>query len=530
MAIGLNRTKNLSEQNLNLKDSLQKLYAPGIEDDIELFSLSSSVESAVISGPEEDSLTVKTQIFALSSEKLQLADGSIINRTRFKTKFFTFTTDNEVYFANFALTPGSSVNVTPIKFSSEGSVPKTKNIYGGSGFYFLNEDGSVFDAGNSITINDVTLIGEDSKSDSIRAQVVFEKEPDETGNTNYLTNYTPESIKRYAITSIIITTPGSGYILPEKLLPAIDNAVKNNADDTNLILKKQDGNEFAFTNPVILSDLRYYRVINASDDSFFLYDDELNKYVFLDINTSSLQIKDIDLRRYDGIKIDNFIPFRFAQSTIYIESYSTPNRIDGSISGTINSIASSVSFLNQRKEKAVQNTKRPTPTTSQENVLGYTYNSFEGDDVVIWQRMIVRDQDFVLDPSDSEITGLALKNTVDNFRLTKSDKSEIPVPGLFIKVGEDYFRAFSTTDKPFLQSAPNNNPTSPEGVLSAEGYISNTWYAYDTTIAKLAQRIDPSGTNGAFYFHRSSAPQINSVEVAGVTSGVVYSTPLFRVV
>jgi hypothetical protein len=527
MAIGLNRTKNLSEKNLNLKESLQKLYAPGIEDDIELFSLSSSIESVVISGPEEDSATVKTQIYAIASEKLKQADESVINRTKFLTKFYTYTNDNLVYFDNLNITLGSSTDITPIKYSDGGSVPTTKIIYGGEGFYFLNTDGSVYDAGNSITVKGVTLVGTESSSNSIRADVTLEKTPDAAGNTDYLTNFTPGSIKRYAISSIDITTEGSGYIVPERLSISVDEEVEESGGGTTIVLKKQDGDEFAFTNPIILSDLYYYRVLNAKDDSFFLFDDNLGKYVFLDVNSSSLEIKDIDLRRYDGIKIDNFIPFKFAQSIIYLESYRASNSIGSSISGAINSVASRVSFLNTRKEKAVQNTRRPTPVTSEENILGYSYNSFEGDDVVIWQRVVVRDKDFVLDPSDSEITGSALKNSVDNFRLTKADSSEIPIPGLFIKVGEDYFRAFSTTDKPFLFP---NNPNA-NGVLSAEGYLSNAWYAHDTTIAQLAQRIDPAGTNGAFYFHRQTAPEIKSVIVKkGGANATVYSTPLFRLV
>lgn len=528
MAIGLNRTKNLSEKNLNLKESLQKLYAPGIEDDIELFSLSSSIESVVISGPEEDSATVKTQIYAIASEKLKQADESVIDRTKFLTKFYTYTNDNLVYFDNLNITLGSSTDVTPIKYSDGGSVPTTKIIYGGEGFYFLNTDGTVYDAGNSITVKGVTLVGTESSSNSIRADVTLEKTPDATGNTDYLTNFTPGSIKRYAISSIDITTEGSGYIVPERLSISVDEEVEEEGSGTAIVLKKQDGDEFAFTNPIILSDLYYYRVINAKDDSFFLFDDNLGKYVFLDVNSSSLEIKDIDLRRYDGIKIDNFTPFKFAQSLIYLRAYlADVYSIGDSISGAINSVASNVSFLNARKEKAVQNTRRPTPVTSEENILGYSYNSFEGDDVVIWQRVVIRDKDFVLDPSDPEITGSALKNSVDNFRLTKADNSEIPIPGLFIKVGEDYFRAFSTTDKPFLfQNNPNAN-----GVLSAEGYLSNAWYAHDTTIAQLAQRIDPAGTNGAFYFHRQTAPEIKSITVKkGGANATVYSTPLFRLV
>lgn len=526
MAIGLNRTKNLSEQNLNLKEALQKLYAPGIEDDLGLFSLSSTLESVVISGPEESSATIESQIYAIASEKLRLADESVVNRTKFLTKFYTYTDDNLIYFSNLNISIGPNPNATAIKYSNGGSVPTTKITYGGQGFYFLNTDGTVYDAGDSITVKGVTLVGTESGANSIRADITLQKTPDATGNTDYITNFTPGSIKRYAISSINITTEGNGYIVPERLSVSIDEEVQEDSNETTIVLKKQNGNEFAFTDPIILSDLYYYRVINAKDDSFFLFDDILNKYVFLDANISSLDIKDIDLRRYDGIKVDNFTPFKFAQSTVYLRSYlSNIFSLGDSISGAINSAADDVSFLNQRKEKAVLNTRRPTPTTSEENNLGYTYNSFEGDDVVIWQRVVIRDQDFILDSSDPEITGNALKDSVDNFRLTKADNSEIPIPGLFIKVGRNYFRAFSTTDKPFLFP---NNPNA-DGELSAEGYLSNTWYAHDTIIAQLAQRIDPAGTNGAFYFHRSTAPEVRSVAVKkGETNATVYATPLFR--
>jgi len=72
MAIGLTRAKNLSERNLNLKTALQKLYAPGIENDIALFSLSSSVESVVVSGLlDSDS----DQITGIRNESLSAISG-----------------------------------------------------------------------------------------------------------------------------------------------------------------------------------------------------------------------------------------------------------------------------------------------------------------------------------------------------------------------------------------------------------------------------------------------------------------------
>jgi hypothetical protein len=128
---------------------------------------------------------------------------------------------------------------------------------------------------------------------------------------------------------------------------------------------------------------------------------------------------------------------------------------------------------------------------------------------------------------------------------------QLRVPGLFIKVGNDYRRAFSTTDKPFFQQITDSaglsafaNPTisgsgasftgQSLGALSAEGSLTETnpaitnWYSYNTTISELAQRIHPTGTNGAFYFHRQTAPAVASIPVLknGVSANI-YAVPLF---
>ena len=78
---GLSRKLNLSERDINLKEALQKLDAPGIENDIELFSLSSQVNSLVNSGTESQS-NPSAQLIALSSQTFKTK----INTTYFGTQ------------------------------------------------------------------------------------------------------------------------------------------------------------------------------------------------------------------------------------------------------------------------------------------------------------------------------------------------------------------------------------------------------------------------------------------------------------
>lgn len=795
MAIGLSRLKNLSESNLNLKTALQKLYAPGIENDLELFSLSSSVESICFSGLES---SPETQVFRLTSERLKTITGGVIQRTKFNTKYFTFTDGNEVYFSEYGAGVGNSEEAALPHYSQSGSVPAVEVVGGGGGFYFLNSDNSVsalenftgtwsasssatitvtlanhgfiegqglglrfnnsgggvnatfgeyviltvptpssFTVSNSagsisgsgdvgitssdIKLSNVGLKGKVSGGSLLKADVVFTKIPfdyfiegrsakytntsfglelESTASTTItlvghgfnagdsvyieatsgslksgfvgavravvsggvsnpntftvllpvssantdascvvysadeLTRFTPSRGSRYGVKSVKITDAGRNYVIPESL-EIVEGVVNETNTGAVVKINKQQGIFFNGMPEIIKTKIFTYTVKNATNEGFFLYDEEAQKYLFLDKDTPAtglLPTQKITLRRFDGVFINNILQFKFAQSPIYLQSY-TGNvfSISESISGAVNSLSISTSELKLRSRLAIQNTKRPTPSTSSENILGYTYNSFAGQDVVIWQRVVLRDQDYVLNPADStlganSITGDRLKTSVDGFVMgpivswsstatglvtmvlsghsvktgdpirvnnisvsTGSGFSDgnytatyinpssfsistglttvstgflnliipdpnfqIKVPGLFIKVGADYRRAFSTTDKPFFQQITDGsgssafaNPTITGGVgasftgqalgaLSAEGASVTTnpsitnWYSYNTTISELAQRIHPGGTNGAFYFHRPTAPIITTIPVVknGAASSI-YAIPLF---
>jgi hypothetical protein len=558
MAIGLTRSKNLSERNLNLKTALQKLYAPGIENDIALFSLSSSIESVVVSGllnaPE-------SQIVGTQSEFLSLITGEVQPRTKFLTKFFTFTDLNEVAFSKFTLpTPGGVNSVLP-KTSQNGELYALDTISGGRGFYFELASGTVLENVNTtLEVENVSIRGTLSGRETARAKIVFIKHSTDNLDEEELTKFTPNSLDRYSIFSIEITSPGSGYIFPEPL-ELVEGNIRLSSDDSVLVLKKQKGKYFSGQPELLRSKIYNYQVRGADGSGFFLYDTQLNKYVFLSKNTgesgfTEQEKNSIELRRFDGINISNFLQFKFAQSRIWLDGNSGANsgfRIQGgSISGEINRVASVTNNLQLRTQAAIQNTRRPTPSTSSENILGYRYNSFNGEDVVIWQRVVLRDPDFVLNPDNPDfasgsITGSRLRSFVDNFELQAlNSPQKIRVPGLFIKVGTQYFRAFSTTDKPFSAETSSGeilNPKLSSGesqyALSAESLVSGSnsaLYSYNTIISQLAQRISPTGVNGAFYYHRATAPLRRTIQTSRVNEDGqiedidIYAVPLFSLV
>lgn len=638
---GLSRSKNLAEKGLNLKSALQKLYAPGIEKDLELFSLSSKITSTIISGPKiPQAGEPSSQVYGLESQKIKVKLGTnftVFDRTKFLTNFYTFTEGNIVYFTKFSVLDLSAQS-NPPRFSDQGSIADARVTYGGRGYYLVNSNGTPYlpDAGpEQFTLRNVVLLGKDSLAETARATVTFTKELAPAIDLVPLYHkFTPNSTDRYVVTKLIITTNGKNY-LPGELLRLKEDilyAIGNNSSPT-VILKKQSASPFVFTDPIIKNSKYYYRVVNADSSGFFLYDEKQSKYVFLDKNTTSLSVQDFEIRRDDRITVENLLQFKFAGSPIYLSSYGAKYQLDGSIAAAIGFLGDRVDRLYASALTTVQNTKIPTPADSDSNELGYSYNSFVGKDVDIWQRVVMRDQDYLLDPgapgSRTELTGDKLRSDVDNFKLSltpvvvsvtnfignnsttveatvedtepyqegdiisiadatgtqqvklngswkilsilSSTKFEflcsqsiaegtyttglgtttitptLRTPGIFIKVGQEYFRAFSTTDKPFLEqtdavvSNPNlsiSRDKTDVGALSAENQIDNAWYSYNTQIAQFAQRISYDSVepddklkskNGAFCIYRNIPPRVLRLTVKRGTNqaGSIYSVPLF---
>jgi len=580
---GLTRFKNLSETDLNLKTALQKLYAPGIENDIEIFSLSSAILSTVISGPKEPDpdaeFPVNTQIYGLKSEKITARKGAEdvqYDRTRFLTKTFTFTNSNRIYFKNFSVTASSTKDsfYSPI-YSNNGSIPDIELVYGGRGFYFQKKVSSLFTildddndfedtTDNVVVLKDVVLEGMISGRTSARATLTFKEETftDKTHATGE--NYKDSNTRRFILIDVVITNPGTGYGIFEKLKIRETTSTypvdKNNSTLTNtstasiseVRIQRQGGTAFIFQTPIIRTREYYYDVVSADSDGFFLFDRKNDKYIFLDKDTETLEVQDIDIRREDFIRVDNFNQFKFASSRVYLEGYGEVSFFaSGSISSNITSLGNAVARNLESIRTTIQNTKKPQLVDDETNKLGYAYNGFEGKDVAIWQRVVIRDQDGLLAKIAQE--GLSGDQVRDNSLIpefvVQSGTKKLTVPGLYIKVGDVYKRAYSTKDKPFYSavssklqnptvngSASSNRNSLPLGTLSAEAYDSSSqsWYAYDTTIAEYAQRISvpdsplPAGENGAFYFHKNSALTITEMPNS-VDGKRVYSVPLFQV-
>ncbi len=643
MAIGLSRSLNLSETNLNLKEAVQKLYAPGIQDDIELFSLSSQITSNIISGPSTDRIC---QITALRSESLKSPSGDVDRRTKFITKDNTFSVNDLVWFDRFELTPSNDTEAVNPIFSKSGSIAATKITSGGKGFYFKEASATnvtipkIF-TDDTLVIEDVTLIGDISGSSSAKAEVTFIVESDtifttskveswaepsasnspvlagDTSNVSgtsntlvvsdlgqwtytassalalstdliinvkyangqtkqftlvprlatienqtgtitlapeadpediyYLTKWTGFYTRRYMVGSIKITTPGAGYLMGERLEFKLETAVNEKTNSESCIITRQVGEEYFSREPKIFNDRYYYSVRDATRNGFYLYDTIADKYVYLsqekkDGDFNTIGAREIRLFRSDAIFINNILQLRFAQSRVYIKGYGDSFGIIGTISGEIKSLTTRSNNLRDNTFLSIQNTKNPEEVNSVENTLGFRYNRVLGYNTNIWQRLIMRDQDYVL--GTTGVDGIKLKNNVQMTQF-KLENPDIRVPGLFIKVGNEYKRAYSTTDKPYLQNNDSGTGVVNPAVLGSTTYgkyslfaanrYEGTWFGYNTELSRFAQRISipnmdgtGAGTNGALYYHKDSATAgmpVSSREREGGT--FYYEVPLF---
>ena len=716
MAIGLSRKANLSEKNLNLSEAIQKLYAPGVQDDLGLFSLSSQIKSFINSGPESDP---SSQIIGIRSEKFLSFTGEPVDRTKFLTKDVTYSTGDKVYFDTFTLPIVSSERAYNPKYSINGSIPEARIITQGEGYYFekVGVTPQVQEFLTNKVIDNVVLRGRISQSDSAKARVTFSIDSttqfdlsdveewafsdnetttyaadgtpipvfgttntlainsngtwqylspdtqtltrdvsikiffvngqtstivpvivassglDQTGQItlppidapSYLTDFTGFYTFRFIVSNIEITDGGSDYVIGEEL-ELVEGVVTDQETGAPFILKRQKGERYFTKEATIVSEFYFYDVLGASNSGYYLFDSKFDKYLFLDNNKgpeelSSEDPREIRVIRSDAISIDNILQLKYLQSPIAIRSYNT-FRLEGSIVGSISNLSRLVNRLRDDSYLLIQNTKKPTSITSEENNLGFEYNKITGKNLTFYQRLVIRDQDYVLGAND--ITGLRLKNNVDNFTLIgqseytiqsytinadtnvfsagdtvnsvlgnaaktlivnstgtwtyeSTDSStilggvvitmtfeggfeykiqlltpaetannasgtiplpKVRIPGIFLKVGDSYRRAYSTTDKAYSQKTedgtgylnPNIDGTSPDLSLSAASIVpgQSDFYTYNTIISKFAQRVNVNGVDGAFYFQKAAPPVVSPVtDIKGIT---YYSIPLFKFV
>lgn len=558
---GLYSKKNLGEVQLNLKDALQKLYAPGIQEDIRLFAFSNSLYSEIRSGIIKtdvgtgDEIDVPNEIFGLINEPFTDDNGNVINRTKFITTKLTFSSNNRVFFeniSNVAFTFDRRTSFTegaPIIVSRNGSIVNVEVVGSGSQYEVISSSGQVVPGPVSIQVN---VRGKESGAENAIVQVTI----DANG-----------SISKTIPPSVVFG--GSGYFEDESLelvtqcrinrfsqeeTPALHKC-KNYPSSGNRLFHK----EFKYTIPsggqqidystsllgytATLRQTKYfYLTKDASEEGFFLFDEVSQDWVYLgdfydqqyeiELRTSPL----LTMRRYDTISSLNLLNLDSLDSSSFFFSHREGFNVAENLGAQIRSLSRNVEAIRDSFKYLLQNNKRQRLVTDEKNTLGTQYNIFEGKNFDSTFRMIMRDPDGVIDRSDVEFFELNSLEDPDQVELTVGENT-YHIPGLYLNVGGVYKRAFSTDDKPFLSSrgkvyisplldkiSGSTNYATGSFVPRAESgdnkYSISTAYlrsggeilvGFDTTIGTLVQNLSSSNKNGGFVFHRAlSTPTINS--------------------
>ena len=115
---GLYIKNNLGEDNLNLTDAVQKLYKTGINNDIRLFRFARSLFSEIRSPYIFDGTAPQTaEIKGFFNESFITSDNTLINRTKFLTNKYTFSSDNFVWFERINNTGAFQLDRRPSFYS-----------------------------------------------------------------------------------------------------------------------------------------------------------------------------------------------------------------------------------------------------------------------------------------------------------------------------------------------------------------------------------------------------------------------------
>lgn len=581
---GLYNKKNLGEVKLNLKDALQKLYAPGIEEDLRLFAFSKSLYSEIRSAiAKSDAVTgneteVPNEIYGLINEPFTDDNGVITNRTKFVTNKLTYSSNNMVFFntiSDSGFTFDRRTNFTegaPIVVSKNGSLVSVEVVGAGSQYEIRTPQGTVLTGSNTIQVNvrgresgaenaivEITVLADKTISTINLPSVIF-------GGSGYFENEDLE----------IITQCGVNRFNQEET-PALHKCKNYPVTENRLFHKSfeytipQQGQEIDYDTVSLgyvakLSQTKYfYSTKDAGEEGFFLFDERTSKWLYLgDFYDQLFKIEArispiLTIRRYDSITSLNLLNLDSLDSNSFFFSYDEGFNVEKDLGTQIRSLSQSVESVKDSFKYLLQNNKRQRVVTDEKNTLGTQYNIFEGRNFDSTFRLIMRDPDGVIDKDEVEFVNLRGLEQPDQVELTvQSLNATYHIPGIYINVGGVYKRAFSTDDKPFLSSRGKsfisplidklNVPTDPydsgsfvERAPSGENkYSISTAYlkpggsilvGFDTNIGTLVQNLSSTVGNGGFVYHRTlTTPTVNmSQSIQGwrlfdyVHQGVTYS-------
>lgn len=505
---GLYTRFNLSEQGLNFTEAVQKLYAPSIQDDINLFAFSSKLTSS-IKAPD--------QITGFINEPQ--------TRTKFLTTGFTFSDGNKVWFESV---PPS---LTGIVSSRSGSVPSVRVIGRGSGYFVADSVGT----GSSYPVNvNVVVRG----AESLSRNCVLQIEVNSDGQVS-------EDVQ--------IIDPGSGYIMGEELqiLPSCDPGENPQTGKCfNYAQTSKLNIDYSLGHPAFLTVQQYeYIVFSSSRTGFFLYDEKTEQNVNLgsEFNVFKPAPDGVVIKRKDTLSSDNFTNLYLLDGRSFFYSYNVQEMGSGyqasvvleddpdesiSLGEEIESISDRVESLKSDFPLYIQNSTIPWTEFDLENQLGYRYNIVSGYNLLSNYRVIFRDPDKVLQEPDVNFFQLNSMSGESDFKIT--DKV---IPGIWIFNGNIYQRVFSNDSKPFISRIDSKFlsprlyefPSEEESEefkysISASYYnpATETVLGFDSQINTLIQNISQSEENGGFVYYRTLSPTVLDVP-SGLTSWPLFS-------
>lgn len=486
---GLYTRFNLSEDGLNAAEALQKLYAPQIQNDIRLFAYSRVLESQ-ISSPGT--------IFGLLNSPISNLAGNISYRTKFLTNSYTFSNDNEVWFegVGFQLDKRAPTETdgADFKYSINGSVVNAVLESTGEGYYVVDAGG--VEVTSYPAVVDVRVIGSESFASSAVVRVTV------NGNGN-LTG------------EIEVVNGGTGYIENEtlELLPLCQGreteALNRCARYTGSFALAQNGQSTAAR---IQNSQYTYQVRFSDSDGFFLFDTRSGEWVYLGefyddiVNLTG----SFTLVRSDQIEPENLGQLYNLNARAVFYDYRYPFEPSNNLASTLKSLTDAVELINNDLSIFVQNSRPYSFDTDSGNLLGITYNVFEGKNVNSDYRVVFRDPDSVLDQESTDF--FTIRDTLSG--QNEYQIGGVTVPGIWLFAGDKYQRVFSSEDKPFL-SVLGRKYLSP-ALYDADGdelpetgslkysisaayrnLVTETVRGFDTEIGTLVQTV-PDG----FVYHR----------------------------
>lgn len=531
MSSGLFTKLNLSEDGLNAKDSLQKLYGPQVEEDINLFSFASSLESTISSS----SLTGDNQIYGLINRAYIDGGGNDILRTQILTNGSTFSEGNSVWFdriegISFDQRGASSTTGAPIYVSDNGVLVQVSAIGTGTQYDARGPSGNELSYPVTISVN---LLGMES------------------GSTSAVVNVTVNSDGRLS-RNIQVVSGGTGYTSNELLQPIpacgqLDNPVEDkcirypgNALYHNTFESGSVGYQALFRNE------RYtYTVRSTTRDGFFLYDEAAEDWLYLGSPYNSAQlvpprpVPSLQISRLDTLSSKNLTQLYRLNGRSQFFSYNDSYGGGGSLSANIRSISLAVESLRSNLSSFVQNVKVQSRTSG----LGTHINRFSGLNIVSDHRVVFRDPDGVLDDPETDFLTLRDFTSGEGQVLIGDDT----IPGIWVFTGEKYQRIFSGDDKPFFSQSglsylspilikfdgaggltpaletENNKYSISAGLYKPdEPFTNSSVRGFNTILGTLVQNLSAANkpSDGGFVYHRTLAVQNN-------IRGVVDSWPLF---